>query len=95
MGRSGRGLLSYSELRGGSPHLCQLRTTSVGPCGTSIDYVLMHTRFMGYHKLSSFDSHRVGRYLTLPTVMYIGTVYGPPMDSLERYRVEYVHKGKV
>jgi hypothetical protein len=40
---------------GGSPRLCQLRTTSVEPCGTSIDYVLMHTRFMGSHKLSSFD----------------------------------------
>jgi hypothetical protein len=40
---------------GGSPRLCQLRTTSDEPCGTSIDYVLMHTRFMGSHKLSSFD----------------------------------------
>jgi hypothetical protein len=43
----GRGLLSCSELRDGSPHMCRLKTTSVGPCGTTIDFVLMHTRFMG------------------------------------------------
>jgi hypothetical protein len=30
----------------------------LGPIATSIDYV--HTVFMGSHKLSSFDSHRVG-----------------------------------
>jgi hypothetical protein len=27
----------------------------LGPVATSIDYVLAHTRFMGSHKLSSFD----------------------------------------
>jgi hypothetical protein len=32
----------------------------LGPIATSIDYVLAHTVFMGSHKLSSFDSHRVG-----------------------------------
>jgi hypothetical protein len=41
----------------GSPHLCRLRTVSVGPCGTSIDYVLAHTGFMVFCKLSSFDGH--------------------------------------
>jgi hypothetical protein len=50
---------------GGSPRLCRLRTASVGPHATSIDYVLMHTNYMGPHKLSNFDDHRVGRYLTL------------------------------
>jgi hypothetical protein len=49
------GLFSCSELWGSSPCLCQIRTVSVGSCGTSIDYVLLHTRFMGSHKLSSFD----------------------------------------
>jgi hypothetical protein len=39
----------------GSPFLCQLRTTSVKPCGTSIDYGMAHTGFMGSYKLSSFD----------------------------------------
>jgi hypothetical protein len=34
------------------------------PVTTSIDYVLVHTRFLGSRKLSSFDGRRVGRYLT-------------------------------
>jgi hypothetical protein len=41
------GLMSDLELQGGSPCLCQLRNASVGPCGTSFDYVLMHAGFMG------------------------------------------------
>jgi hypothetical protein len=43
------------SFEGGNPHLCQLRTASVGPCGTNIDYILAHMRFMGFRKLSSFD----------------------------------------
>jgi hypothetical protein len=39
---------------------CRLRTASVGPSRTSIDYVLTHTRFMWSHKLSSSSGHRVG-----------------------------------
>jgi hypothetical protein len=54
------GLMSNLELLGGSSRLCRLRTASVGPCGTSIDYVLTHMGFMGSHKLSNIDSHRVG-----------------------------------
>jgi hypothetical protein len=46
-GKGESGLMSYSELQGGSPHLCQLSTALVGPCGTSFDYVLTHARFMG------------------------------------------------
>jgi hypothetical protein len=46
-GKGESGLMSYSELQGGSPHLCRLSTASVGPCGTSFDYVLTHARFMG------------------------------------------------
>jgi hypothetical protein len=41
MGRSESGLFSYSE--------------PVVPPTTSIDYVLMHTGYMGPRKLSSFD----------------------------------------
>jgi hypothetical protein len=48
----------------GSSHQCQLRTAFVGPPVTSIDYVLMHTGYMGPRKLSKFDGRRVGRYLT-------------------------------
>jgi hypothetical protein len=48
---------------GGSPCLCGLRTDHLAPVN-KIDYVLGHTRFMGSHKLSRFDSHRVERYLT-------------------------------
>jgi hypothetical protein len=50
---------------------------------------------MESHKLSRFDDRRVGQYLTPPTVMYTEIVYGPPMDSLERYRMEDIHKGEV
>jgi hypothetical protein len=53
-------LFSCSELRGGSPCLCRLRTVSVRTCVVSIDYVLAHMRFMSPHKLSSFDCPQVG-----------------------------------
>jgi hypothetical protein len=36
----------------------------LGPVATSIDYVVAHMGFMGSHKFSSFDGHRVGLYLT-------------------------------
>jgi hypothetical protein len=48
---------------GGSPRLCRLRTDRLALVN-KIDYVLAHTRFMGSYKLSSFDGHRVGQYLT-------------------------------
>jgi hypothetical protein len=53
-GKDERGLMSDSELQGGSPCQCHLRTASVGPCGTSFDYVLTHAGFMGSRKPSSF-----------------------------------------
>jgi hypothetical protein len=59
MGWSGRGMFSCLELRGGSPHLCQLRTDHLTPV-SKFDYVLAHTRFMGSRKVSNFISHRVG-----------------------------------
>jgi hypothetical protein len=46
-GKDESGLMSDSELQGGSACLCRLRTALVGPCGTSFDYVLTHARFMG------------------------------------------------
>jgi hypothetical protein len=42
--------------KGGSLRLCRLRTTSVEPKGTSINYILTHMEFMGFYKLSSTDS---------------------------------------
>jgi hypothetical protein len=59
----GRVRVVYFHIRsseGASPRLCLLRTESVGPPATSIDYVLMHAGYMEPHKLSSFDDHRVG-----------------------------------
>jgi hypothetical protein len=53
------GLMSDSELRGGSPCPCRLRTDRLASV-SKFDYVLMHTRFMSSHKLSSFDGRRVG-----------------------------------
>jgi hypothetical protein len=40
-------LMSDLKHQGGGPHLCRLRTVSVGPCGTSFDYELMHAGFYG------------------------------------------------
>jgi hypothetical protein len=79
MGRL-RGLMSDSDLRGGSPRPCRLRTDRLALM-SKFDCVLTHTRYMGSRKLSSFDGHRVGRSLTSPVVMYTGIVYGPPMDN--------------
>jgi hypothetical protein len=75
------GLMLDSELWGGSPHPCRLRTDRLVRV-SKFDYVLTHMRFMGSCKLSSFDGHRVGWSLTSHAVMYTGIVYGPPMDSL-------------
>jgi hypothetical protein len=47
-GKDASGLLSNSELRGGSPRLCRMRTDRLAPVNT-------HTGFMGSRKLSSFD----------------------------------------
>jgi hypothetical protein len=40
----------------GSPRLYQLRTDRLASVN-KFDYVLAHMRFMGSHKLSSFDGH--------------------------------------
>ncbi len=53
-GKVESGLMSDSELQGGSPRLCRLRTDHLAPVN-KIDYVLAHTGFMGSRKLSSFD----------------------------------------
>jgi hypothetical protein len=48
------GLMSDSELHGGNPRLCRLRTDCLATVN-KIDYVLTHMGFMGSRKLSSFD----------------------------------------
>jgi hypothetical protein len=58
-GKGESDLILDSEPRGGSLHLCRLMTASVGPCGTSFDYVLMHAQFMGSRKPSSFCNYLV------------------------------------
>ena len=52
-GKDESGLMSDSELQGGSPRLCRLRTASVEP--QALSCVLTHTGFMGSRKLSSVD----------------------------------------
>jgi hypothetical protein len=79
-GKVDSSLISYSELRGGSTRPCRLRTDCLAPV-SKFDYVVTHTRFMGSCKISSFDGRHVGWYLTTPTVIYTGLVYGPPTDS--------------
>jgi hypothetical protein len=56
---------------GGSPYLCQLGPASVRSEWTSIDYVLVHKRFMGSRKLSSFDGDWVGWH---PTLLHVCTI---------------------
>jgi hypothetical protein len=80
MERSESGLISYSELRGGSLHPCWLRTDHLAQV-SKFDYVLLHTGFMGSRKLSSFDGCQVGQSLTSSIVMYTGIVYRPPTNS--------------
>jgi hypothetical protein len=53
MGRSERGLFSCSELRGGSPCLCRLRTDHLALV-SKFNYVLVHTGFIESQKHSSF-----------------------------------------
>jgi hypothetical protein len=74
--------MSDSELQGGSPRLCRLRTASIESRWASIYYVLTHTRHVESRKLSSFDGRWVGRSFTSLVVIYTGIVYGPPTDSL-------------
>jgi hypothetical protein len=73
-------LMSDLELWGGSPRPCRLRIDRLASV-SKLDYLLAHTGFVGSRKLSNFGSHRVGRSLTSPTVMYIGIMYMPPTDS--------------
>jgi hypothetical protein len=80
MGRSRRGLLSCSDLQGGSPSLSRLRTNRLALV-IKFDYVLAHTGFMGSHKFISFDDRWVGWHPTTLAVMYTGIVYGPPTDA--------------
>jgi hypothetical protein len=42
------------SFKGGSPRLCRLRIGRLAMVN-KIDYVLTHMRFMGSHKLSSFN----------------------------------------
>jgi hypothetical protein len=53
-GKDRSGLFSCSKLRAGSPRSCRLRTGHLAPV-SKFNYILVHTRFMGSHKLSSFD----------------------------------------
>jgi hypothetical protein len=72
--------MSDSELQGGIPRTCRLRTDRLAPV-CKFDYALAQTWFIGSHKHSSFDSHRVEWSLTSPAVMYTGILYGQPTYS--------------
>jgi hypothetical protein len=52
-GKVESGLMSDSELRGGSPHPCWLRIDRLAPVN-KFDYVMTHAGFMGSRKPSSF-----------------------------------------
>jgi hypothetical protein len=56
-GRATKGKWRIPDGKGESG-LCRLRTDHLTPVN-KIDYVMVHTGFMGSHKLSSFDGHRV------------------------------------
>jgi hypothetical protein len=68
---------------GGCPCLCRLKITPVEPRGTSFDYVMEHTRFMGSHKLSSFMCCRDESCSTVPPVCTSGLCMGHPWMPIE------------
>jgi hypothetical protein len=68
---------------GCSPRLCRFKTVLVETKEPSIDYVLAHMGIMGPHKLSSFNSRRVGRYPTLPIGCRSGLCVGHPWMLVE------------
>jgi hypothetical protein len=65
MGRMRVNCFHIRRFEGGSPRLSRLRTDHLASV-SKFYYVLIHTRFMGSRKLSSFEGHRVGRYPTIP-----------------------------
>jgi hypothetical protein len=74
---------------GGSPHLCQLRTTCLAP-GNKFDYVLVHTGLWGPANLvvlivAKLDD--ISPYLTNVHWDSVGATHGCP----SRYRVEDLH----
>jgi hypothetical protein len=92
----GRVRVFYFQIRsseGGSPRLCRLTTDRLAPV-SKFDYVLTHTRFMGSHKLSSFDGCWVRWYPTIPIGCHWDSVWanhGCP----SRYHMEDMHLGTV
>ncbi len=54
-GKDESGLMSDSELQGGSPRLCRLRTVRLCPVATSIELCTDAYGIMGSRKLSSID----------------------------------------
>jgi hypothetical protein len=67
MWRKGTGVIWYSDLQGGSPHLCRLRPTSVEPWWTSIQTVLMYMGHMespNWVASSVAESEAILPYLT-------------------------------
>jgi hypothetical protein len=67
----------------GNPHLCRLRTTSVGPCCNKHWLYTGACEIYGFRKLSSFDGHWVGRYLTSLHGCIMGWCSGHPLMPIE------------
>jgi hypothetical protein len=78
----GRGVVCrYSELQGGSPCLCQLRTVR---SGTLSELSICTDRMLALWDPVNWCSLVivvVGWYSTIPLEMFSGIVYGPPTDS--------------
>jgi choline-glycine betaine transporter len=78
------------SFEGGSTRLCRLRTMLIGPCGTSIDYILVHMGLWGLTNLVALTVTELDDTLSYLTDVYWDSVWvthGCP----SRYRMEDVH----
>jgi hypothetical protein len=78
------------NFKGSSPCLCRLTAMSVETCGTSINYVLAHTRFMESCKLSSFNGRWIGWHPTILNRWHGDSVWATHWCP-SRYHVKDMH----
>jgi hypothetical protein len=84
-GKVESGLMSYSELQGGSPRLCRLRTASVVPCCN--EHWVVYWCIWDLWGLANLVASTVAELDDTPLYFMddIGIVFGPPTDYLARF----------
>jgi hypothetical protein len=94
-GKDESGLMLDSELQGGSPHLCRLRTASVVPCCNKHWVVYWHIRDLWGP--ANLVASTVAELDDTPLYFTddIGIVFGPPTDYPVRFSRGRRHWGTV